>query len=116
MHGRYCRLEPLTADHAADLYTAFQQAADGRLLQPVHHCLVERHVQASAMDADFGHGIAGMPSARLAVDELADVAADITDAGFSSDDAFEASGDDGHREVGLGMVFCGGGDLSVFRG
>ncbi|OCZ63791.1 acetyltransferase [Achromobacter xylosoxidans] len=29
--GRYCRLEPLSAErHAADLYTAFSQAPDGR--------------------------------------------------------------------------------------
>lgn len=31
LEGRYCRLEPLDADrHAADLYAAYSQAADGR--------------------------------------------------------------------------------------
>ncbi|NBD29595.1 MAG: GNAT family N-acetyltransferase [Alphaproteobacteria bacterium] len=37
MHGRYCRLEPLAPDHAADLYAAFQEDRTGTLWTYMPH-------------------------------------------------------------------------------
>ena len=62
IHGRYCRLEPLEPQrHAADLYAAYSQAADGRdwtylPVGPFHGAAdYYAHAERAAANPDFLH-------------------------------------------------------------